>query len=454
MKPRTPTTVDQGDLYRARLDQILDPTHGLFQLARKVNWGFFEKEFGTLYVEGAGRPGLSTRLMVGLHLIKALFDESDESVVEKFVENPYWQDFCGLEYFVHQFPCDPTSLVRFRKRIGSNGMEKLFAESLWLLEREGAITKPEMRRVVVDTTVQEKAVAFPVDARLYQRMREKLVVQAEREGLSLRQTYRRLGKSVAFQFSRYARAGQFRRAARQTKRLRTFLGRVIRDIRRKATEMTGRMKGLLETAERLLVQKRDDTQKIYSVHAPEVECIARGKARKKYEFGCKVGLLVTARKGIVVGVGAFHGRPYDGKVLTPLVEQARKLTKRPIEEVFADQGFRGEAYHPQGVRVHISGPRKRPWALRRWMKRRQSIEPVIGHLKSEHGMDRNHLLGRAGDQINALLAASAWNLKKLLRALLLCLRCGNVSRPLVTAMLLPYLLRLFTVPQPKTVSWS
>lgn len=411
----------QGDLYRSRLSWLLDHRHPLFVLAEALDWQIFENEFGSLYVAGKGRPGLAMRLLVGLHYLKHLYDVSDEEVVAGFVENPYWQYFCGEEFFVHELPCDPTTLVKWRKRIGPGGMEKLLQETIAAAQRQQALKPKEMQRVNVDTTVQEKAIAFPTDARLYHKARCVLVREAKRAGLELRQSYQRVGKRALQKQGRYAHAQQLKRASQQTRKLRTYLGRVLRDIERKAAasglELDEQFTQYLERARRIHQQQRSDQHKLYSMQAPEVECIAKGKEHKKYEFGCKVSVVTTSKRGWVVGIEALHGNPYDGHTLKGAHAQVAKLTGVKPAEMFVDKGYRGTQHHPANVAVYISG-RKLSGTLKRLLRRRSAIEPVIGHLKQDHRMKRNYLQGKAGDQINALLVGCGFNLRKLTRVFL------------------------------------
>jgi IS5 family transposase len=415
MRPSKTTELASNEASRVRLELIVSHEHPLYRLAEAIDWTRFEEEFGSLYAEDVGRPGLPTRLMVGLHYLKYLFDESDESVVEKFIENPYWQFFCGCLYFEHELPCHSTSLVKWRKRIGTQGIEKLLTETLSTAKREHALKESEIKRVNVDTSVQEKAVAFPTDARLYHKARRALVRAAKSAGINLRQTYARLGKHALARQGRYAHAKQMKRARRETKRLRLYLGRVIRDIRRKCPEPGATLKLLLERAQRILEQQRHDTKKLYSVHAPEVECIAKGKAHKPYEFGCKVAVVTTSKTNWVVGIDAVHENPYDGATLSPSLKQVERITAVRPEAAFVDRGFKGTAHHPKDVAVYVSGRKRLSFTLKALLRRRSAIEPVIGHLKQGHSMERNHLLGKEGDRINALLAGCGFNLRKLWR---------------------------------------
>ena len=411
----------QGDLFRSRLEQIIRHDHALYRLAEEIDWGVFEEEFGGLYVEKVGRPGLPIRLVVGLHYLKYTYNESDESVVERFLENPYWQYFCGYEYFQHELPLDPSSLVRWRDRVGGKGMEKLLKETIETAKRKELITEGEVRRVNVDTTVQEKAIAYPTDARLYYKMLRRLVKTAKEVGIVLRQSYRRVSKRALAKQGRYAHARQMKRAKKETKRLRTYLGRVLRDVERKCGQANEKVQELLALAKRLYRQKREDKGKLYSIHAPEVECISKGKAHKRYEFGCKVAVVSTSRRNWVVGIEAVHGNPYDGHTLARSLEQARDLTGWQPGVAYCDQSYRGQGEEINGTKIRITGKRKKTlsrWEWK-WYRRRAAIEPVIGHLKSENRLERNHLRGEEGDRINAVLAGCGRNIRKLLRAFFL-----------------------------------
>ena len=424
MRPKSlAETGSQGDLFRAHLDQVLNREHPLCVLANQMDWSIFEEEFGPLYVEGFGRPGLPIRLVVGLHYLKYAYNESDESVVERFLENPYWQYFCGFEYFQHEFPLDPSSLVRWRRRVGSKGMEKLLKETVETAKREGLMKARHLERVNVDTTVQEKAVAFPTDARLYHKMRRVLVRMAKREGIELRQSFERLSKRALQMQGRYSHARQMKRAKRETKKLRVYLGRVLRDLQRKCPNAGGVWQHLFSIANRILGQQKTDHHKVYSIHAPEVECISKGKVHKRYEFGCKVALVTTSKENWVVGVGAIHGNPYDGHTLEQSIEQTERVTGWRPSDAYCDRGYRGVKAEIGETKVHLTNKRKgsltrSAW---RWLRRRAAIEPVIGHLKSDTRLDRNYLLGEEGDRINAILSGCGFNVRKLLRAFFLFL---------------------------------
>jgi IS5 family transposase len=288
------------------------------------------------------------------------------------------------------------------------------------------IRPAELKRINVDTTVQTKAIRFPTDARLYQRMRERLVKVARAEGLTIKQSYEHVGRRLLMQSSRYAHARQMKRARACTRKLKTQLGRVVREIERQVETPSNKLAKLLQTAHRIHAQQRHDKNKIYSVHEPEVECIAKGKAGKQYEFGNKVSVAVSSRGGWFVGAKSFLGNPYDGHTLAEQMKQVENLIGDKVSEMHVDMGYRGHDYDgPVTVYVDKRRRGKTPPALWRWMKRRAAVEPSIGHLKSEHRLERNRLKGVEGNAINAVLSVAAMNFHKLLgaflRIFLLCL---------------------------------
>jgi IS5 family transposase len=411
----------QCELFGARLSELLNPEHPLYVLAERIDWSEFDAAIDACYADELGRPGVNTRLMVGLLYLKHAFDESDESVVARWVENPYWQFFCGCQYMQHELPIDPSSLSRWRKRVGAERLEKLLETTLRTALAMKAVRPQEFQKVNVDTTVQEKAIAFPTDARLYHKMRMALVRRAQSLGIRLRQNYRFKGKKLLAKQGRYAHARQMKRAAKMTRGLKTILGRVLRDIQRKAPAIQGRivdehLRELVALAERLLAQTRTSKNKVYSIHAPEVECIAKGKAHKRYEFGCKASVATTSKSNWIVGAHALHGNPYDGHTLRGAIQQVERLSGHTPDDVMVDQGYRGHGYEGSAsVHVVRSIPKRATRAVRRMLKRRAAIEPTIGHMKSDNRMNRNFLTGQEGDRINALLAAAGYNLRKLLR---------------------------------------
>jgi len=319
----------QDDLFGPSLEKIINLRHPLVRLAAEIDWEFLAGRFGSVCRVGPGQPPLPTRLVAGLLILKHMHNLSDEALCDRWVENPYFQYFCGELVFQHAAPFDRSSLTRWRQRLGEEQIAALLQESLSVAHRTKAIETRDLERVVVDTTVQEKAIAHPTDARLTHRAIEKLVDLAKREGVELRQSYLRVAKRAAIKVGRYTHAHQFKRARRELKFLRTRLGRVIRDISRKIEgnpALEDRFGPLLDLARRVRLQEqRQRGPKVYSLHAPEVECIGKGKARAPYEFGCKVSIVtpVTAPKG---GQFVLHGNPYDGHTLGPVIPDLEKLT--------------------------------------------------------------------------------------------------------------------------------
>src|ERR1700682_5409146 len=411
------------ELFRPALDRIIDLDHALARLAGLIDWDFLDMRFSAVCSPGPGQPPLPSRLVAGLFILKYMHNLSDEVLCARWIENPYYQFFCGEETFQHAAPFDRSSLTRWRQRLGEEQLVALIQESLSVAHKTGAIATKDLERVVVDTTVQPKAIAHPTDARLMHRAIVKLVDLAKRNDIPLRQSYSRLAKRAAIMVGRYTHAHQFKRARRQLKFLRTRLGRIIRDIRRKIegnTALEDRFGPLLDLALRVRQQEqRQRGPKVYSLHAPEVECIGKGKARAPYEFGCKVSIVtpVTAPKGgqFVLHAKALHGNPYDGHTLGPIIADLEKLTGVAVRRIHGDKGYRGHNY-PDRFKVWISGQVRRVTkAIRREMRRRTAVEPVIGHLKDDHRLRRNHLKGRGGDRINAVLAAAGYTFSLLLR---------------------------------------
>jgi len=432
MRPRERRKTGEQDLFRSRLDQIIDMKHPLVRLARTVDWGFLEGRFGEVYTDDPGHPPLPTRLMAGLAILKHTYDLSDEVLCERWVENPYYQYFCGEEFFQHRLAFDRSSLTRWRNRMGEERLQALIQESLSVATRTEAIKPSELSRVIVDTTVQPKNVTFPTDAKLLNRAREKLVRLAQLTGIGLRQSYARVGKFALIQHQRYAHAKQFKRANRMLKKLRTYLDRVIRDIGRKIENndaLEVKFAKLLLLARRVREQQQHQRgPKVYSLHAPEVECIGKGKAHRRYEFGVKVSVATTLKhcKGgqFVTHVKALPGNPYDGHTLATVIPDMEALAGNTIARILADKGYRGHNAPPdRKFRVFLSGQKRGVTPkIKRELRRRAAVEPVIGHLKAEHRMGRNYLWFRQGDANNAVLAAAGYYFRSLIRWLTPLLR--------------------------------
>jgi IS5 family transposase len=380
----------------------------------------------------AGRPRLSIRLMASLLYLKHSFNLSDEELCVRWSENVLWQFFSGQTYYEHRLPCDATQIGRFRRELGEEGLEQLFKATVDTAVAIKAVQPREFERVIVDTTVQEKAIAHPVDSRLLEIARHKVVSAARRAGIVLKQTFAKEGKALRRQAGGYAHAKHFKRLKAVLKRQRTILGVVMREVQRKraAPEFTTdnplaltELMMWLERAERIRTQQRLDKNKLYALHAPEVECIGKGKARKPYEFGVKTAVVVTHEQGLMVGARTFPGNPFDGHILSAVLEQATNIIQNvsvTIKQVVADLGFRGrqvDADNPRVKIIHRGRYKSLSKRERRWLKRRQAVEPAIGHLKSDHRLDRCWLKGALGDALHAISCAAGYNLRWLLRAI-------------------------------------
>lgn len=425
MKPKTPPS-EQDDLFRARLAEMIDMRHELVKLAELIDWETFDREWGGFFPSHTGRPATPPRLVAGLLYLQHAFALSDEGVVARWAENPYWQHFCGETFFQHRLPIDPSSMTRWRNRIGEEGVEWLLTETIRAGQRAGVVKGNDLKRVTVDTTVMEKNIAHPTDARLYETARRKLVELAREAGLSLRQNYNRLGPRLAGQVGRYAHARQFKRMRKALRRLKGYTGRVLRDIERQLNKvpegaLKTRMEEMIALTNRLLAQKMKDKNKLYSLHEPAVDCISKGKAHKRYEFGTKVSVATTNRGGFVVGMRALPGNPYDGHTLAEALEQVEILTDQRPDMAFVDRGYRGHGV--DNVRVFISGARRGVTkTIARFLRRRSAIEPMIGHMKNDGRLTRCPLKGTTGDALFAVLCGCGHNIRMILRQLRVLLR--------------------------------
>jgi IS5 family transposase len=428
MRPSKKEPDGTGDLFRARLDQIINMKHALVRLADEIDWEWIDEELAVFYRD-KGRPAVPTRFMVGLLLLKHIYGLSDEGVCERWVHDPYFQYFTGETFFQHELPHERSGLSHWRQRIGDR-LEVLLAESLRVAHDVGALKKDDLARITVDTTVQPKNVTHPTDAKLMLTAIRKLGEQAKAEDVPLRQSYLRIAKRAAVMAGRYAHAKQFKRCNRELRFLRTRLGRLVRDIRRKTEDdpaLEAAFAGPLGKAMQIRGQRQNRRGwKLSSWHAPETECIGKGKAHRPYEFGCKVSIATTNRrcKGgqFVVHAKALHGNPYDGHTLRQVIEETQALTGREVERAYVDKGYRGHDA-PKPLRVFRSGQRRGVHGqIKRELRRRAAIEAVIGHMKTDGHLGRNFLKGRDGDRANALLTAVGYNLRLILQWLRLLLR--------------------------------
>jgi len=428
MRPKKHETTGEGDLFRARLDQIINMKHELVQLAGKIDWAWIDGEMAPLYSD-KGRPGIESRFAIGLLLLKHMFGLSDEGVCERWVYDPYFQHFTGETFFQHTFPHERSDLSHWRKRLGDK-LDLLLAESLRVAHASGALRTRDLARVTVDTTVQPKNIAFPTDAKLLHAAIKGLNRLARHHGVRLRQSYLRVAKQAAMMAGRYAHAKQFNRHHREVRFLRTRLGRLIRDIRRKIAghePVEAAFESPLSQASQIRSQRqRQRGWKLYSFHAPEVECIGKGKARAPYEFGVKVSIVTTnacAPGGqFVLHAAALPGNPYDGHTLRAAIEDTQRLTGREIERAYVDKGYRGHDA-PKPRSVFISGQKRGVFGvIKRELRRRSAIEPLIGHMKEQGHLGRCYLKGHAGDAANAILTAAGYNFRRILAWLRILLR--------------------------------
>jgi IS5 family transposase len=441
------------DFFRSRIDHMIDLRHPLAVLASRMPWQEIEARVAQVFsrkgrsgvampdldlfgeqtqraavASNAGRPRVPLRIMMALLYLKHAFNESDEGVVQRWGETPTWQFFSGQAYFEHHRPCDATTLIKFRQLLGEEGVEELLAQTINVAVALELIKPQELTRVIVDSTVQHKSIAHPTDSRLLQTARVKLVDAAKDAGIELKQTFAKEGQYLSHKAARYAHARQFKRMKRAIKRQRTIVGRLQREIDRKASAIGAAVRQALgetlDKAARIVAQsgqrKASDGQpKLYAWHAPEVDCISKGKAKQPYEFGVKVGIASTFKGNLIVGARAFHGNPYDGHTLNEQLEQATILMQdsriKPVT-VFVDLGYRGvDADNPDVHIVHRGKAKRISEQERHQLRRRQAIEPIIGHLKADHRMDRCHLKGERGDRLHAVLCAAGYNIKWLLR---------------------------------------
>lgn len=429
MGPKT-THPENGNLFQQSLVDQIDMTHPLVKLAGLIDWVAFEHAWSGMFPSKRGRPATSTRLIAGLLYLQHAKGCSDEALLLAWIENPYMQYFCGMTHFQHHLPIDPSSMTRWRKRLGESGIETLLEQTIEAAKRGRVIKEHSLNRVIVDSTVMEKAVLFPTDSRLIERGRQHLVRLADLLRIKLRQNYNRQAPRIAAQVARYAHAGQFKRMRAELKRLRTVVGRVWRDMERQLATVTDerlqeRASVILSRVKRLLEQKRDDRNKLYSLHAPEVACISKGKARQPYEFGVKVSVAVTHKEGLVVGMKSLPGNPYDGHSLAGALKQIVDLTGTLPKSVFVDKGYRGVEI--ADTQIWRSGQKRGVTAsIRKAIRRRSMIEPMIGHMKSDGQLGRNWLQGAEGDAIHAVLCGAGHNLRMILRALRLFCAYGLV----------------------------
>jgi IS5 family transposase len=422
MKPSTPPT-NRQDMFLPRLEDMLNPRHHLFALASAIRWSALETPLQELYAVD-GRPAKPVRLMVSLLILKQLHNLSDEETIAAWQENAYWQYFSGEDTFQWRIPCAPSEMTYFRRRIGQSGVEKILQASITI---HGAAA--EEAEVIADTTVQEKNITFPTDSKLAIKVIEKMRQIAKGEGIALRQSYVRVLKRERWKLRYHQHPKGAKEARAATRKIKTIAGRLTREMRRKLSpKAVEAHEPMLERCEKVLAQKKADKEKIYSLHEPHVACHAKGKDRVRYEFGSKVAILATKTTGIITGVQNFSKNIYDGKTLAPLLTQSERLVAKRPDKAIVDEGYRGATQcgtttiiRPHQLRAKPNFTQKQGVTKRRakhWFNRRASIEPRIGHLKSDFRLNRNFLKGIEGDAINAMMAAAASNFRIFIRQLL------------------------------------
>lgn len=410
----TPSTCSLFSL----LEDLLDQQHPLYKLSHKLNWSVFEQAFTPLYCLDNGRPAKPIRLMCGLLILKHLRNISDESVVEQWSENAYFQYFCGMREFVPSFPCNASELVHFRKRIGEKGIELILAESIRVNDDKS--DDEHHGTAFIDSTVQEKNVTYPTDAKLHKKIISKVQKIVKELNLPMRQSYTFVLKDI-YRAQRFRNHPKNRKKAiRADKRLRTIAGRLVRELERNLGE-NRQYDELLSTFKKILLQRRNSCHKIYSIHEPDVQCISKGKEHKKYEFGNKVSI-IRSTTGVILGAVSFRNE-YDGHTIDKSLEQVRRLTGKSIKRLAGDRGYRGKK-EINGTQILIPDtPKAKDTYYQRKKKhklfcKRAGIEPTIGHLKTDYRLGRNFYKGLFGDAINVMLAAAAYNFKRAMRLLL------------------------------------
>lgn len=411
----------QRELFRPMLEDFIDMRHELVLLGEKIDWSYFENEFAPYYSD-RGAPSVPIRLMVGCLMLKHLYNLGDERIPEFWVRDVYFQHFCGGVYFEHKFPFDPSDFVHFRNRVGEEGIEKIFAYSVKLHGKE---VPNRSKLVLSDTTVQENNTTFSTDAKLCKKVIDKCNKIAEKEGVNQRQRYTRESKQLLRDTYNGKHPKRAKQARKAKKRLKTIANTQLRELKRKMSEEQKKLyNNDIELYERAVNQQKNDKDKVYSLHKPFTRCIAKGKPHKQYEFGNKVGLITTGKKGkkIITAIKAFLENPFDGHTIEPLLDQMNNNELKLPQELVYDRGGKGKT-EINGVKIITPNkPKATDTAYYKQQKRkkfraRAGIEPIIGHLKTDFRMEQNYLLGEKGVQINALMAATAWNLKKMLQNL-------------------------------------
>ena len=388
----------QLEIFKTVLTSFIHPEHELCLLAKKIDWKGLEDEFAPLYGK-VGRPSVPIRTIVGLLLLKQMYNLGDETVVERYLENPYWQHFCGEVYFQYKLPFDPSDFVHFRKRIGEEGMKKIFRQSIDLFDAD--MIRREVKEVRVDTTVQEKNITFPTDRKLTEKVIEHCKRIAKKEDIKLTRTFGREIKKLKHQLRFARKPKNMTSHKRAQRRLHRIAFKIYQDVIKQLNPIPGRYREELDVLYRVLTQKRDDTNKVYSVHEPEVLCISKGKEHKQYEFGNKSSFAYTRKSGIIVGAMAIEGNIYDGRTLKPQLDQVEDLTGGKVKKAIVDRGYKVKGGIADVDIVMPKNLKRESYYLKKMRearcRSRAGIEGLISHLKHDHRMIRNYLSGTAGD---------------------------------------------------------
>jgi len=401
--------INQMGFY-STFEEQLNHNHPLYKLSLAIRWHIFDDAFAKHYSLTQGKPAKPIRRMVALLILKQMRNLSDESVVEQWSENSYYQYFSGEQFFSANMPCVSTELVEFRKRIGTEGVELIFKESIKV---NGDDANDD--NLSIDTTVQEKNITYPTDDKLYKKIIKKCQSIAKGEQIELRQSYTQTIKKLSTIQRFKKNKNGWAKAKKASKKIKTIAGVLVRELKRKLSAQTlSKYSNDLNLFEKVLLQKRGDSNKIYSLHEPDVKCYTKGKEHKRFEFGSKVSIAVTQKTGVIVGALNFNSTEHDSKTLEKALTQYTNLTDKTAKTVFVDRGYRG----PKTVNettICVPKPDKNiTKTKRRRHSRRAAIEPVIGHLKSDYRMNRNFLKGIMGDEMNVLLSAAAMNFKRVM----------------------------------------
>jgi len=409
---RSNSSADQPQSGFFDITDQLDSNHPLLALAQAIDWAELESAFASFYSD-QGRKAKPIRLMCGLLILKQLHNLSDERIVEQWQMNPYYQVFCGEISFQTKVPCHSTELVKFRQRIGEQGVKKIFAMSVALHGKAA-----EESTVLVDTTVQEKAITYPTDTKLSIKMINRLNKLAKRHNIKQRRTFMKEIKELRLASRHFRHVKRRAKAKKALKRLRTIAGILLRELQRKLPEAILRQEAeRFSLYERVLSQQPKDKNKVYSLHESDVYCVGKGKDHKPYEYGRKASVATTLDSQVIVGVASHNQHEHDSKTLKAALTSMTENRETPVSTVVVDRGYRGCKRTVEAEVILPSSPLKRDNEKERKRKRRlcqkrSVIEPIIGHLKQDYRLTRNWLKGSEGDAINLLMAASAWNFRK------------------------------------------